>query len=342
MPRNKNYMRRIQILDKLFKSNRTYTQQELLARIDGVTWSQIEKDIKSMRDDYQAPIARGKYTYADKNFSIFGGGITEDELLSLNDLINILDELPFTKYLGAKDVIEKILKKNNEELFEQTFILPDSNPEYQGKNNLHILFEAARNIKKLKLQYQSFGKTSPEVFIFHPYVLKEHRSRWFIVGYHEEAGENDNSRSKKNILVLGLERISQIEPVRWDKKKYEVCERMESADEFKILLDFDRKNFGRYSYGVTYKAGEKPTKITLWLSELQTKYAMTMPIHNTQKLVKTSKDGSSIFTIEIYPGYEFYHDLRGWGENMKVVEPKEVKEAALKSLGNALARWEKG
>lgn len=370
MPRkaNMNFMKRITILDKLFKTGGPYSMNELVEIIEakieeeleekygsskgknnkgkGIDMekeksikSTLEKDIKSMRKDFGAPIPLRKYCYTNKDFSIFGGQLNDDEKYKLNHLSNFLNELPYAKYFGVKELVEKILKINNEDLLEETFILPDTNPKYTGNEHLQILFEAAYNRKKVKIHYQSFEKSNPEVFIFNPYVLKEHRSRWYIVGYMEQTIQGNTG---KNTLIrtLGLERISQVKLVELINQKYELRDNIDNAESFKMIKDFDRKKFGCHSYGVTYTHGKDPTIITLWLSKLQTKYALTMPIHSTQHL-KKNKDGSSVVTIEIYPGYEFYHDLKGWGHNMKVLGPKEVKDEALRLLKQALEEWEK-
>ena len=92
------------------------------------------------------------------------------------------------------------------------------------------------------------------------------------------------------------------------------------------MSSFDRETFDQYTYGAHTDFGKEPTEIRLWLSELQANYARTMKIHPKQEIVKENKDGSIELKIEIYPNYEFYHDIRGWDKNMKVLSPKKVRD----------------
>ena len=65
----------------------------------------------------------------------------------------------------------------------------------------------------------------------------------------------------------------------------------------------------------------------------------TKPLHGaTQRLVNMDKTGAYI-TIEVYLNYELEQQILSFGENLKVLEPVELKERIKKRLGGAILNY---
>lgn len=350
MPENKGRLVRVIIIDKILAKGNSLTSKEIRATVNSalngmdfehVSERTIEKDLDIFKNGSLYGYNFGQvlkhellekkpfhFQYSNPGSSIFGLSLTDQEVLDVQALWDILEKLSYADYIGSiKDILEKLLVRNNQARFKDAlFIIPDHNPDYKGKENIKILFDAARSRKKVSFHYKSFEKNTSNVrIIFHPYILKEYRSRWFIVGYKEPDKEVEPSNRINQLRTYGLERISDIKPYKKISENG-VAKSLHFAEDFTAIAAFDREEFYKYTYGVTTFPGKRPTEIKLWLSPLQMQYAGTMPIHPTQKIIKENSDGSGEITIMIYPGYEFYQDIRGWGKNIKVLSPNEVSD----------------
>ncbi|MBQ6307202.1 MAG: WYL domain-containing protein [Bacteroidales bacterium] len=83
----------------------------------------------------------------------------------------------------------------------------------------------------------------------------------------------------------------------------------------------------------------EPKKVLLWVSNASWPYVKTKPLHGaTQRLVNMDETGAYI-TIEVYLNYELEQQILSFGENMKVLEPVELKERIKKRLGGAILNY---
>jgi Predicted transcriptional regulator len=91
--------------------------------------------------------------------------------------------------------------------------------------------------------------------------------------------------------------------------------------------------------GVSKDTRTEPQKVLLWVSNASWPYVKTKPLHGaTQRLVNMDETGAYI-TIEVYLNYELEQQILSFGENMKVLEPVELKERIKKRLGGAILNY---
>ena len=92
--------------------------------------------------------------------------------------------------------------------------------------------------------------------------------------------------------------------------------------------------------GVSKDTRTSPQVVKLWVSPTSWPYIKTKPLHGTQKKLSVDKIGA-IITIKVYLNYELEQLILSHGENMRVIEPPELKERMQKRLAEAIDNYSK-
>ena len=145
--------------------------------------------------------------------------------------------------------------------------------------------------------------------IMHPFLLKEYRNRWYVIGKVTGIAE---------LRIYGIDRISDLQIT---KEKFKSREN-NVADLFENTI------------GLLYD--EHPLEaVILSCDPIEAKYMKSLPWHKSQTLVsENSKE--SIFKLLITPNYELKQKILMLGPNVKVVKPawlaKEIKDSLMNTL----------
>lgn len=291
------------------------------------TVSTIQKDIKDMkgRDDdrlgYNAPIKYSKhhdgYYYTDPNYSIEEIPLNDQEIDSLyaaNDL--------FQSFAGSRvsenfnHLVEKlnsyvIEKYNNKGKNKRTLIQTENAPLHRGFEYFEFFLAATKRKIAVNFLHYSYENRSFSCPIVHPYLLKEFKNRWYVIGY---------SESHKEIRTFGLDRIHN--PIELNKD----------------FIDDDKFNPAFYTddvYGVFPIDGEKKQIIRFMVHPNLANYIISQPIHKSQKRVGHTEDGYLYFTLELIPSVELLIELYGYSVNLWVEKPTWIKKEIQKMLKGA-------
>lgn len=276
---------------------------------EGIKRRQIFDDIKFMESEqgWSIPLDRirdGKrvyYRYYDRKFSIKNQIINESEANQLKETLSILNKF---KGMPQFEWMEELLIR-----LESTFKLKpnvnpivsfDQNPFLKGLNFFTELFNAIHYKKALDVSYQSFKQEKPIKMSLHPYYLKQYNNRWFLFALNE---------STNSISNLAFDRIIEIKE---NNKTY-----IENK-----TIDFEE--FFDDIVGVTVLENQEPVKVLLQISKELFPYITSKPIHGSQKI---KERGSEYTVIELYLqlNYEFISLIFSYGEDITVIEPKELK-----------------
>ena len=95
---------------------------------------------------------------------------------------------------------------------------------------------------------------------------------------------------------------------------------------------FSLKNYLSHSFGV-YQ--EEPMKIKLLFSKEVKDAIKDYNLHPTQKM-KQNPDGTTTVSLEAGGRYEICWHLFRWGENVKILEPQELKDTYKELLDKAI------
>jgi predicted DNA-binding transcriptional regulator YafY len=284
----------------------------------------VQADIQVMRSEksgYNAPIIvveRKYYTYKDPDFSITNLPLSEPNLEFLAQVSEILEQFGYFNYFGVLNVLTQKLKDlvfAEKRQLKQVVDLEKNNNQ-KGLGYLNIIYGAIRNKQVLNIWYQSFKAKRPGKLVLHPYLLKEYRNRWFLVGK-----KND----KQPLMTLALDRISELE--------------INSDEGYVDDPDFSPKEYYRHTIGVSVN-NSRPVNVHLFFDPVNAPYVITKPLHPSQQLIKENEQGVEV-VIKVIPNFELEHEILAFGEGVKVLAPEKLKQKIEERLEKAIENYKK-
>ena len=179
---------------------------------------------------------------------------------------------------------------------------------------LPIVLEAVSLNQKINFTYAGFNRSREENnIIFSPYFLKRYKQRWYMLGLREKSGE---------LRTYALDRIREM---RILPDKFEMPEDLKSSDVFGNII------------GVTSSKADTRT-VRLKATSSQAKYLRALPLHPSQQ--EEIHDDYSIFTYNLKLNYDLVSEILSLGEQVKVLEPRELRLMVIMRLREALALYE--
>lgn len=315
---------RYQIIDKKLRFGRQHTVKQIMIAISNslepITDKQVRNDFERMGKVYGAPIVSakgGNWTYSDINFTISKVPINDDDEDTLKMVGMTLQPYKFTskKY---NSVVDKILKgidttqqiANNHTREDFNFLQPEVSYGDTGYQWIEPIFKAILNKEPIEIIYQKYGE-EPTKKIISPYILKEFRKQWYLIGY-------DHSTSNLTKLYA-LDRINEVRKSKLD---------------YYLDPNFYSKDFFKHSYGIFHNYNDKPIKIELEFYDKFIQQVTNHPLMPTQKH-ELSKDKKILkVELELYYSFEIVRELLGYGDGVKVISPEfvaiDLKQMALK------------
>lgn len=291
--------------------------------LDGVSKRTVQLDLQTMRSDklYSAPIVvleKKYYTYEDPEFSITQSKLTSGDVQKMNEVVGILKHLNGFNHFGElRDIIAKLennLHRNRTE--GHNIIQFESNPLLRGLDWIDPLYKAIAARRVLQIDYRSFQARATKQDLYFPYLLKEHRNRWFLIA---------RRQGHRSLLTLALDRIEAVE------------ERPKETFMPHPGVDFD--HYYDDVIGVTKSETARATKVTLELTPETTPYVLTKPLHRSQ-IVLTETEGRTIIQIEVVPNFELEREILGFGAGVKVLSPRFLKSRIAHTVRKAAALYE--
>jgi predicted DNA-binding transcriptional regulator YafY len=322
MPVNKSAFLRYRIIDGcLTNPLRKYPDLDLiLDRIEtqlgkGISVSMLNKDIGQMKEIYNAPIKydriRKGYCYTQEGFSIKEFPLTNKEIEALDMSTALLHQLKGTKmFQHFETAINKVIEgyRLSEILgkSENQILQVEEPVRIEGSQWLEIILDAIVYKKSLQIKYQSFNKPA-KMHHVSPYLLKEYRNRWYLVGY---------TSIKENLLVMALDRIVSI---------------LSSKNKFVNENGFIPNEFFKFSFGITQLHNSKPEKVILSFSTKQAPYILTQPLHHSQVQLKSINNDVCI-ELYVYLTQELKMTILSYGAEVKVIKPKSLRDEIQKTI----------
>ena len=322
MPANKYALLRYRIIDDCLtnkarrfptKEGMQYACEQALYGSSGerISISTIEKDMWAMKNEgelgYYAPIAYSKlekgYYYEEADYTIKEISLSVEDKEAIrfaaNTLYQFKDLAIFDQFGSA---IQKIMDRLSisPEIQDDAidrFVQFENTPLAKGTDLLPLLLQAIKENREVRFRYVSFLDEHETERQLHPYLLKEYRNRWYVIGKDIEG---------KKVKTFGLDRISDLSM----RDSY-----------FTVDKDFDPEVLFKYSFGIT--AGGKPEKVVLKFAPQEGRYVKAQPLHPTQKIVKDNAEGLTV-ELKVIPSYELKAAIRSFGNKVEVLEPKDL------------------
>ena len=192
----------------------------------------------------------------------------------------------------------------------------DFEKQIQGTQFIGDILQAISSKRTIKIRHQKFEDEEASERILAPYLLKEFKGRWYILG------EVLHEAEKLKYQVFGLDRITEVKPL---------------TEKFTPTIK-NPKNYFKDIIGVSGWAN-KLEKVKIEFYKSQGKFIKSLPLHESQVVLEDNKD-RLVIQIEIKPNYEFYQQILGYGPKAKVIEPNYVKERIVNELKKTLKLYE--
>ena len=285
---------------------------------DGVSRRTIQLDIQTMRSDklgYNAPIIvvdKKYYTYETPGFSITQSKMSNQDLEKLNDVMRMLHQFKgFSYFEDVTAIIGKIEDKILQQRKAEVYIDFEKNELLKGLEWIDPLLAAVKSKTVLEVSYQSFQAKAPSQFVIHPYLLKEFRNRWFIFC---------KRQGLKGLSILALDRMHHVAANR--------------DLPFHQEMEIDIQHFFDDVIGVTKSQHQQPETIVLEFNPSNAPYVITKPLHPSQQVLHHS-DASLTISIEVVLNIELERDILGFGEGVKVLSPRILRNRVAMRLRKA-------
>lgn len=288
----------------------------------GISKRTIQLDIQNMRSEklgYNAPIVvtdKKFYSYDDKNYSITNTPLTNQDVATLTEVVDVLKQFKgFSYFDELTAMVTKLEDKLNKQKNKgRSFIDFEKNELLKGLQFIDPLHRAIINNQSIEISYKSFKANQANSFEFYPYLLKEYRNRWFILGM---------TQKHKELLNLALDRIEGFMP---SKEKY-------------VSAPVDINEFYSDTIGVTKMRNQRANNIIFKILKQHAPYILTKPLHHTQKIIKETNDWL-FFSITVVWNFELEREILGFGEQLKVVGPLKLKNTIESRLKKTLKIYE--
>lgn len=184
-----------------------------------------------------------------------------------------------------------------------------------GLENLYPVVCSVTQGRNLILYHQKFkGDDAPKEKMIQPYALKEFDGRWYVVGKEVKSGI---------IKKYALDRIKST--VVTDSK-------------FSYPRTWNAEDFFAHVYGVLDDEELDPAYVVIEANEWARDYLRTKLLHHSQKEIQCEAN-YSLFRFFIKCTPDFLYELMRFGKNIKVLEPKSLRESIAEEFRRALENY---
>ena len=196
---------------------------------------------------------------------------------------------------------------------DRGFIRFRKTPEIKGTQYLDSIIQAIENKQALRLYYLPFYEDKPYFNEVHPYLLKEHGFRWYLVGLNEFKGK---------LRTYALDRIRDLQDA--------------SGIEYKDP-DFEIADYFKSAIGIICPQGEPPL-IKIAVQKTQAQYLITQPWHESQNIIEEN-EANVVFSFKVHPTYEFKSQVLSLGRDGEVLEPVSLKKELITEIKHMLEKY---
>ncbi|WP_179333856.1 phytanoyl-CoA dioxygenase family protein [Winogradskyella costae] len=332
---NKNALIRYKTIDKCLQNQfRQWTLNDLIDAVSDALYDYegkdvdvskrtVQLDLQMMRSDklgYNAPIVvydRKFYKYEDADYSITNSPISNHDLNKLSEAVSFLKQFQgFSHFNELGSMVQKLEDHvYTQKTHERSLIDFEKNDNLKGLEFLDQLYQFILKKEAIEITYQSFKARKESTFIFHSYLLKEFRNRWFLIG---------KRRKNEGIMNLALDRIISVK---------------KSNIPYIFDTNFDIDTYYKNAIGVSVSPTLQPEKVVLYITHKQAPYVLTKPFHHSQKEVDRDHYGVTI-SLDVQLNFELEKEILGLGEGIKVIAPERLKRNITERLYDAVDTYE--
>lgn len=173
-----------------------------------------------------------------------------------------------------------------------------------GRKYLGLVLEAMKQNTKIEFSYQRHQEENETKRLLSPFCVKIFNNRWYVIG--QENGEE----KAQAIRIFALDRIKSLQIL---------------TEKFQFPDDFDGNVYFSDCFGIFADRTILPEKIIIKAPAEKSKYLKTLPLHHSQKELKTEGD-FTFFEYFLRPTYDFRQEILLHGAEIEVISPPEFRE----------------
>jgi len=174
-----------------------------------------------------------------------------------------------------------------------------------GTKHLFGLLHALNNRIPVSFTYNKFYKSQPEIRTVEPYLLKESKNRWYLVG--KDSLRND-------LRTFGLDRITDLQ---FHNKKFVKPPARQIEEYFTHCFGIIRP-----------ETGQILEEIILSFTPTQGRYILSHPLHESQEILKQDEQEIRI-RLTLYITHDLVMELLSHGHQVRVLQPESLKHKML-------------
>jgi len=186
-------------------------------------------------------------------------------------------------------------------------------PDIKGTQYLEPIIKAIEIRQVIRIYNLPFYEDKPYFNEVHPYFLKEHGFRWYLVGLNEFKGQ---------LRTYALDRIRDIQAA--DGIAY-------------VPPGFDAEKYFKHAIGIIAPEGT-PALIKLAVQKTQAQYLITQPWHDSQNIEEETEE-EILFSFRVHPTYEFKSLVLSLGKDGRILEPASLREELKRELALMLEKY---
>ena len=183
-----------------------------------------------------------------------------------------------------------------------------------GAEFLSTVVGAMRLNRVLTITYKPLGMDEPQTFHLSPYCMKEHRQRWYVLGWTKE---------RNGIRQLAFDRMIGVEM---------------TTDTFVYPADFNPEGYYANDIGITVEEQKPIETIRIRVFGKQVGLFRSLPLHKSQCEVETSSSYSD-FEYRLRINSELKRELLSKANNIEVLEPEHLRKEIIREALSILKRY---
>lgn len=185
----------------------------------------------------------------------------------------------------------------------------------QGSENLYGLLHAIKNKVQIMFTYQKYWEDELTQRSAEPYALKEFKNRWYVLA---------NDLKDNKVKSFALDRLSDLGITK---------------NHFQFPNDFNINEHFKYCFGIISPNGLQPQEVILSFDPHQGKYIKSLPLHESQEILKDNED-ELLIKLTLYITHDFFMELLSYGDNVEVIQPKALSEEIKAAHFNAFNQYQ--
>jgi predicted DNA-binding transcriptional regulator YafY len=333
MPVNLDALIRYHTIDKCLQNKyRNWTWQDLAnacfealdevkyrAEKNSISKRTLENDIRILRSDilgYNAPIIckKGLYSYSNLQYSIKNASLTQEDIRNIFLAVETLKQYKgFRFFDNLKHTFDSLENRVAVQLHENLSKLIHFEDTYlpTGTVLINPILDAIQYQQVIKVTYQKFDSEVIKENILHPYLLKEFKNRWYVLGFNPKYDF---------FKTYALDRIKKIEIVK--------------DQVYKENKEIDAQSFFSNVIGVSNPTDEVQN-VGIIVKPSFAEYIKTQPLHHSQTILNEDDKGLLI-QLKVVHNVELETLLCGYASYLIIQSPETLKTAIKERLKSAL------